>query len=363
MTVDQQPPSSHPQNTEPLYSQKTQRLSAYSSLLRAVSITSFTAAVLVLLGSAIGSCHKTASRQARPVTKNVPVRPAIPYDQINKEIINAVAAAKTKAMAAAAVELDAWVSELMKKADDDFADWYFGYWNQQGLALNFAVDSLSGDANEKLAEKIQKEFSSRVLSPQIAALRYQRIVDNAVNVYVADVRKSISAIPVKYDIPAADFDRYLADAGQMLKDINGNRSVPLTLKSLSLPVAYGGVLTTKLLYDFTRKIVARVSARLGAQCAETAAARAGTAAAETAAGWAARCVVPLLTVGFVAWEYYDHTSTVKEQKPILLRNIRELLNELRETLLNDPQSGVKGVLAGFEDSILRSLPAKPMQQG
>ena len=99
------------------------------------------------------------------------------------------------ALKIASEDLDLWKSNIMKKVDDpknnnDFLDWYFGYWTQQEFGidgvkswLNNRFDKNSPTAKEKIQETVRQEFTHRVLRPEIAKLEIKNIARKISQVY------------------------------------------------------------------------------------------------------------------------------------------------------------------------------------
>ncbi len=149
----------------------------------------------------------------------------------------------------AAAELDIWVEELTNRVDDSFLDWYFGYFNQKSREFkSFFVQVSSGTLrllnsnnptpNEKVAEVItrdfQEEFAKRVLRPQIAQLRLERLTQKTVKRYLTDLSINLNKVPLTYQIPQADWNRYLNGIALSINNTEGNVS------SLSMKVLVGG---------------------------------------------------------------------------------------------------------------------------
>ena len=349
----------NPQPTPANYSERTTRMKV---LLAAV----WTLIVIVVwVGLVWPNIHpsEVVARQRR--AGEIPVRAVINREVIAADILAAVDAAKAKAMTHAAGDLTAWTAELAASAEDDFVPWYFGYFTQQALALEglynqvrnlFVKDGPS--AADAVRKRIDREFAARVLSPEMADRRYERVVRDAVSLFVEDVRVRVAAIPVKYNIPASEWQSYIADAGGILGNVEGNRSVRLSVKAATVPVAAGTVVAGKVCAEFCKNVVSRMSAKLAGTTAEVLAPEAGAAAGESAAVCGEGLAGPVIGLAIAGWDVADHYYTAHENAPVMIENIKKLLAELRETLLNDPVTGVKGVLNTLEDKILSSLPAE-----
>jgi hypothetical protein len=60
--------------------------------------------------------------------------------------------------------------------------------------------------------------------------------------------------------------------------------------------------------------------------------------------------------GLVAWEIWDHKTTVAENRPLLRNNIDQFLR-LYETSLVEPHGMIGGILHGLERQIAANIPS------
>lgn len=362
----QNPTPQIPQNapTPDSFDHKINRVTAYGIFLKAVAALAWAIIFLLIVLGLFGTCNRrpapNTSRQ--PITHVIPSRSAIPFEKINGEIREALAAAKAAALAKAGAELDRWTSELLARTESEFLPWYFNYFNQQAMTIDYVYTTLahrinpdSPSAEDKLCGKIQHEFSTRVLSAEPANLHFERIVKDAVTVFTDTLRGRIEKIPAKFNLTATDWNTYLEASGKTIRQVEGSRQVPLTVKCLTVPVAYGAILAGRIVVNAVRRMLEKLSARLAEKAAAKIVVRGGAIAAK-AAGMGARLLAPILTVGLVGWEAADHAITVRQERPGLLNAVRQLLGELRENLLSDPVTGVAAVLNTLEDEIILSLP-------
>jgi hypothetical protein len=209
-------------------------------------------------------------------------------------------------------------------------------------------------AAERLTEEIQEEFSKRVLRPQIAELILERIVRDTAEYYVIHLRENLEVVPAKYKIPHADWDRYLEGIALTTYGADGNRETDLTLKTLTLSTAGG----TILLAGKMKFIVGKLSSKVMIKSAGKAAAKIATkTGAKVAAKSGGKFFGPIVGIGVLVWDVWDHKSVKKENRPLLLQSITDYFAELKDILLYDTEAGVMVVFNDLEQQIFSALKA------
>jgi hypothetical protein len=340
-------------------------ISAWARLLEAsgrLVVRLIWLAVLVVVLATFGKCALQRShapeRAALPEAKPV-VRP-VDWTAVDAAVVEALKEAHASAHSYAAERLDGWTEGLMKRVDDDFLDWYFSYLNQQRMGLvglyQSVVHWIDADAltaEQRLREDIEAEFTRRVLRPEIAQLELERLTQDVVDRYVREVQRSLSTVPDRYRIPRPDWERYLEDTAAISSGVEGNRRVDLTLKTLALGSAAGGAVAVgKSLQMATAKLGSKVSGQAASSMAAGLAAETG---AKSAAKLGGKALGPLIGVGVLAWDAWDHYTTREEYLPVLRRNLQDYLKEAEASLLDDPQTGVMAVVSRLESNIVESL--------
>jgi hypothetical protein len=178
-----------------------------------------------------------------------------------------------------------------------------------------------------------------------------------VNHFVVTLRHDLNALVSRYRIPHGEWEAHLEAIAAMTSHTEGNRSVALSLKTLTASTAVGTVLVGKALTPplqaLGRKVLATSSSKAAAQVATK---TGGSAAAKVGGKWFG----PLVGMGIMVWDVWDHQATKAENKPLLRRNIADYLHEVRNQLLYDTESGVMSVIYGLEKEILHSLEQKTM---
>jgi len=273
---------------------KDNRLSAWARLLEGMgNLTSkvlWSLVALVIL-AAIGRYVYVAApgKQSSPLRERrtgVPVKPSVPWHNVDKAMVEGFRASHEVAEQFSTAKLDTWARELQQRIDDDFLEWYFSYFEQQWLGLKAIgywtlekVLSQQPTMAEKITEDMQEAFAKRVLRPEIAQMQLERIAHETITEYVRALQQNISPIPDTYNIPQADWDRYLSGIAALIRRSEGNREIALSLKTLTSGVVVGGIAGTAKLTELLKPVIARIGTKVAARAA---AAGAGEAAAKMA---------------------------------------------------------------------------------
>lgn len=344
------------------YESKSERIHAWSAFLRSVSKFLWLIVVVIVL-VALGKMFVFKGDKDKPITGPVkkPVVEQIDWAKVNKKIVQVMMEARKETEALASERLDFWIDQNMARVDNDFLEWYFGYWTQQGLGLKALlaqvlhwVDGDNPTAAEKITQVVQEEFTNRVIRPQIAQLEIERMVGEIVSFYSASLKGKLDGIPGEYKINPADWDRYIADISVIVKNVEANRGTSLPLKALVGVTAGGTLLVARALRPMISRIGARISTRLAARSAAKMAAKTGGKVAAKTGG---KFLGVIIAVGIIIWDVWDHYDTVKSAKPVLRQNIHDYLKEVKQAILHDPDFGVMTVIYQMEQGISRENPA------
>ncbi len=300
------------------------------------------------------------SETAPKQVQEKPIIQPIPWTEIDQSVVTAMQEARQATETFADEKLDQWIDDLMVRVDNDFLEWYFSYWTQQVLGLEglwqYGVNSFFKNqptAAEKLTEEIQEEFAKRVLRPQIAELTLERIVRETAEFYVVQLRKNLDVVPTKYKIPQADWERYMEGIALTTYGAEGNRETDLTLKTLTLTTAGG----TVFLAGKMKFLVGKLSGKIMAKSTGKAAAKIATkTGAKVAAEGGGKFLGPIIGIGVLIWDVWDHYQTKKENRPLLRQSITDYFAELKDILLHDNESGIMAVFNDLERQVYTALP-------
>ena len=359
-------PSSDSQKTP--YADKTQRIVAWSNLLRSLQPFIWAAVISVVVVPLVGkallfySSTTPVQQTIKPLTEVMV--PAIPHrGNMDKALVEAVQTAHESAQRFAQDELDDWEIQLEGRVDH-FLDWYFGYLNQKKMefmtplvwmssAAIHSVNPKHMTANEavmtRFTGEFQKQFAKQVLVPQTAQMRLENLTTETVSHYLLALRQNMDQVQVKYRIPQGQWERYLSDISTTIQDTEGN------LSNLSLKMLVGGsgyLLTKPLVLATVTKIGSKVSSKMaGTAAAKLAAKTGGTVAAELGTS----LVDPIVGVGIFIWDIWDYQHTVDLERPLLKANLLDYLQGVERSLLNDPETGVLSAIGQLEQGIFQSL--------
>lgn len=353
------------------------RLTSWASFLNAFGnfasrLVWTTIGVIVL--AAIGryllvTSQRSEVSQTKP---DVSIQAPIAWHEVDTEIAAALRASHTTAESYAKKRLATWTKGLEKRIDEDFLTWYFSYWQQQWLGLktmgywladHAIVENVIGEQPsmaEGITEEIQEAFAKRVLRPQIAQLQLERIADETVAVYVAEIQQHLATIPKKYRIPQTDWDRYLQDIAVLTSTAEGNREVSLSLKTIAATGIAGGTVAAvnvaRLLQPMMARIGSKMTTRAAAHGAGQAAAKiASKTGAKVGARVGGKFLGVIVGAGVMVWDVWDHHRTTQIEKPILRQNLKDYLQELEYSLLYESETGLMAMLTSLEADMVASL--------
>ena len=279
-------------------------------------------------------------------------------DRLALEIDDALIAAREAALTTASDELDQWVDSLMIRVDssqdDDFLDWYFGYWTQQKFGLNGTLQTGKRvfnknlpTAKEKIQEEVLQEFTSRVLRPEIAKLELKAISRDIAQIYTSQLQQNLDKIRIKYNVPKENWNEYLENVTVLVTNVEG-RQVPLQLKAFTIASLGGGVLISKAAIVAIEKVTAKVSAKFLAKASASFLGKAGAVVGGELLG-------PIVTVAIIAWDAVDIHNTEVNYRPILKQNIEDYFSLMKRDILGDEETGIQKVILDIENSIKKGI--------
>lgn len=302
------------------------------------------------------------------IVREAPIVPPVDWPAVNGEIALSLQNAAEAAHDYGRKELETWTGELQQRIDDDFLEWYFGYWQQQWLGVkamgywavdNGLVETFFGEQPsmvERITEDVQEEFSRRVLQPQTAQLRIERVAETMVGIYVGELDRQLALIPDKYSVPPADWDRYLGDLALVTMSVEGDASVPITLKTLGLASVGAGTVAGYRIYEAIRPALAKVGSKISLKTAgrgaAEAAAKTGT---KVAAKMGGNLLGPIIGVGVIIWDVWDHYETKKVGLPLLRNSLAAYLDEVEYCILDQPGTGLMSVINELNEQITQSM--------
>ncbi|MCT7967034.1 hypothetical protein NG799_11870 [Laspinema sp. D1] len=240
-------------------------------------------------------------------------------------------------------ELDKWESELIKRLDTDFLDWYFSYFNQRGQELKTVLDyvgemTLSGfndsivedRIKDRIINNLNREFARRVVSSKSAESKFKTIVIDTTELYLSQFSSELRNVSKNYEISQSDWQEYLDTIKLRLENEQSNESLPVEI------IGAGSY------------VVIKAGSKIAA-----------AAGSKVAAGFLSSSIVsiidPAVAIGLIVWDYVDYHNGVAKNKPRLREDLVESLHEIKKTLLTDYEFGVMSAVNELDEKITDSL--------
>ncbi len=323
--------------------------------------------VLVIITAAVANFLKMQSpnfAKTKPILENIPIERPIPV-QVNQEIALALREARVETENFASARLDLWKIDVMKRVDDNFLPWYFNYFNQQIIGLQYIwqgayhwFNSNVSTPEISLIKEIQREFERRVVIPEVAQATFNEVIEDSVNLYTQELSRKIDTIPSRYKIPQGQWERYLENLALITNRSEGNREVSLPEKGITVTAGTGGLFIAGKAFTKLAKFggMQALEAKAGAKIASNVASKtASKVAAKSGVKLVGKSVLgPVLGIGIIAWDAWDHYHTRATQLPILRQNIEEYLDQVKASLLKDPTVGLISVIYDLEKQVLKA---------
>jgi len=142
-------------------------------------------------------------------------------------------------------------------------------------------------------------------------------------------------------------------------DLDRNRRHFLTVATVATGLA-GGALAAgsvaKMLKPMIAKIGTKVTTKAAAKGAGKAAAKvASKTGAKVGAKVGGKFLGAIVGVGIIVWDVWDHHQTRQVEEPILRRNLTDYLEELKQSLLFEPETGLMTMIESLEAAAVSSL--------
>ncbi|OYD92301.1 hypothetical protein CDG76_22350 [Nostoc sp. 'Peltigera membranacea cyanobiont' 210A] len=358
---------------EGTFSQKTERIHAYSDFIKSASKFIWIGVVFIIIiqlwgNFSLNHISDASKRKSNIVTITIPEQK---LSQMSDDVANALGKALVSARASASNNLEQWHDEVMRRVDHPFLDWYYNYFTQWGVGVEAIWVNISGTSEEEKAEKLignfQNEFTKKVLQPSSMQLEMERFTREAIDKYVSEANQKLAGIQSQYQIPRPVWEEFLEGLGSTTYN-TGSKEQNLSIRALSRGTGYVAAsammkavsvigtkkIATGIVSKGTSKVVTKIATKTATKVATE-----GTG--EVAAGLLGlELLNPIAGLGVLAWDIWDHYHTVKVERPILRENLDNYLNEVKDSLLNDKENGILSSVNKFHDGILDTLNSKPI---
>lgn len=356
------------------YPEKTDRLRAWSDLIKSASKFIWIGVVIVIVVQLWGSFTVSSIKGGASDSGGAQVvKVTIPQNkesQISADIAAVLGKALVSARSSASKNLEQWQSEVMGRVDHPFLDWYYNYFTQLGIGVEAIWVNVTASSDEAKAEKLiwgfQKEFAKQVLQPPLMQLQMERFTREAIDVYVSEANRGLAGVQSSYKIPQPVWEKFLEGFGGTTYSA-GNKEQDLPLRALSRGTGY--VVTTGMMKAMgtigTKKVVTAAASKAASKAATKVATKtAGKVLAEgggmTAGLVGLELINPIAGLGVLAWDIWDHYHTVKVERPIMRENLEKYLSEVKDSLLNDKENGILSSVNKFHDGIMDELNHKSL---
>lgn len=334
--------------------------------MRFLHSVALTIALIILSGCA------TDRDAGPPPVAPEPNVPAATWKLVEQEVLLASLKARSQAYAGARKAENRLMKRVRRYTEEDFIDWYAGYWTQEWLAVKVAAyqsDDAERDAAavRHLAEYLQEQYISRVLEPASAEIAPITILHQATAVYAQSLRGQIEAIGQRFQLPEKAFRNWLgripaissgeaSDSSTSLEQLVRTDDVNdlAAYEALLQEIDWEGLDNHYGLSKYGLSPVAGAVAELFVRRVAT---RGGAAAAALVGG-------PLgfvVSAGITMWGITEHDK----QKPELEIQVRKVLNpaleKMQRNLIGDPQYGVLGAVNHINMQIRDTLQIEPAE--
>lgn len=353
------------------YPNKTERIRAWSELIKAVSKFLWIGVIALILLQitgrlAVSSIGRTALETPQPAIVEVTV--AEPKtSQLSAEVAEVLNQALGQSRESATQNLARWQSEVLERVDHPFLDWYYNYFTQLDIGLKAIWINLTSPSDaakaERLIEGFQREFTKQVFQPSTMQLEMERFTREAVNAYVAEANQGLAGLQSRYAIPQPDWDRFLEGLSFTVYS-TGSQGQDLSLRAISRGTGYLATVSIMKVASTvgSQKIAAAAASKTASKAAAKVATKTASKVAAEGGGLALgtiglELINPLAGLGILVWDVWDHYHTVKVDRPIMYENLQRYLDEVTDLLLNDPESGILSTVNRFHNGVMDSLVA------
>lgn len=164
---DTQPPSQSVGHSGS-YAEKTDRILAGVQIIRSISPLIWVTVILVGIISLGGQFFINQAFSSDPVNRQskLPQTVVIESSLVNCQdvdiaVAQALKMAHNQAESYASQQLDLWIDDLMGRIEDNFLNWYFGYFNQKQIEFKSIFVQLSGCLVLKFGSKVGANLAKK----------------------------------------------------------------------------------------------------------------------------------------------------------------------------------------------------------
>lgn len=156
-----------------------------------------------------------ATPQPLPAPPPVVV-PASTWRAVDGDMLSASRDATEEAKDYARGLMQRWRGLVYQRTEAEFIPWFSSYWTRQWLSMKVTWYQLNADGEKdrvvnRLALYLQEQYQDRVLEPVAREISPDWIMAQTTQLYVRLLRDRILGIPLRYGVPADQFDQRLLE--------------------------------------------------------------------------------------------------------------------------------------------------------
>ncbi len=265
----------------------------------------------------------------------------IDWEKVKDEIRKALILSENEAKVYAEQRFSALEEEIMSRVDNEFLEWYFGYFNHKLLMF------LGIFSKDKVFNIVMNKFYTLVVSPEELQKGYENIIRNSMIVFMNSFSKRLKVIPVKYSIKRPVWEKYISNMNKITLRA-GTQEISFAVKSLlvgggtyialrftGINKVLGRLFTDYLVKKFEKQAVKGVISTIGKTIAED--------------------IGLIIGVGIIVWEIVDYNKMVESEKPAVSMRIRNYFKGVHRELIEHPEYGLLGYTHKIKTQILEKL--------
>lgn len=286
-----------------------------------------------------------------PVEVNVDTKDSVLDEKINQRTLKALSEARAAAEDFASRDLDSWLNELKTRVDDDFLSWYYDYFNQKSREVLAVWRGVTGqNISEKEFQDFNRQFTSRVVSPEDIQSRLEVLTTEVTNLYALDLNKKLTAAQKDLKIPKQQWDLYLARISEKAAKRDPISGSALAGTSLAGGYVLADALLAGTVSTFFEGQAVRLLEPFIAGLGPEAASLLGVGAAGVVK-FAGKFAGPVVGGGLIAYDLLTYSHKVEQEKPKLRERIFSDFQILKRSALADVTSRISQLESNIRKSI------------
>ena len=306
---------------------------------------SITALLLTIAGCALRSPTPDSVEPVRPLS-------ADEWAEIKEQIWTASALAQSEAESQARQAMQAWMARVREKSEKEFVPWYSAYWTQQWIGFKTGWYEMGKEEDEPpvkdyLVEYLQERFNELVLEPAAVEGSPQTITEQAAAHYILLLSEQLQCLPKMHAVPLLSLQKKLEWIPLIAPSGKPPSSAPLSLvmqqTDLAGTPAYDVLIGHADSVDSPENTtpnetrLQRVAEDTVARLVAELPVRAGGGSAALVVGEALGLFI---SAGVSVWSAISHNQARPEIESQLRVALDAGLEDIWQTLMDDPQQGV-----------------------